>query len=147
MHLTGGNGICGGCAMEGNRDSRERAIGRRIAELRRKRGWKQDDLAARAGGVSRQVISKYERGHVHIAAVVLKDIADALNVPIATFFETEDRALSMAELMELPMTYDLVEGFWSLPGDKSRGEILVIVRTLADLPQRELPILAPENDR
>ena len=147
MHLTGRCGSYGVWAMEGDRDSRESAIGRRIAEVRRQRGWKQDELATRAGGISRQVISKYERGHVHISAVVLKDIAAALNVPITTFFETEDRAPRMAELMELPMTYDLVEGFWNLPSDKARGQILVIVRTLADKPQRELPILAPEDER
>ena len=104
----------------------------------------QEELAERAGGISGQVVGKYERGHVHIPAIVLKDIADAMNVPISSFFEGQNRSIELTELMELPMSAELIEGFWHLASDKTRGDILVLVRQLSDMPQTELPILAPD---
>lgn len=55
-------------------------IGQRIAELRRERGLKQEELAELAT-LSRISIARYEAGKIEPGAKALGRIADALEVP------------------------------------------------------------------
>lgn len=57
----------------------DRAIGRRLAEIRRAREMTQIDLAA-ALGVTQAHLSKYERGDVRMTAVGILKAAKALKV-------------------------------------------------------------------
>ena len=54
-------------------------IGKRIIELRTKKGWTQSDLA-RACGKDRQAIEKLENGKVNATVFSLHEVADALEV-------------------------------------------------------------------
>lgn len=63
-------------------------IGRKIKEFRKWYGVSQIELAERIG-LSFQQIQKYEKGLTRISVMRLHQIADALKVPIAAFFEDE----------------------------------------------------------
>ena len=54
-------------------------IGKRIAELRRERGYGQDELAEMAG-VHRVTLARYETGVIEPGAGAVARIADALGV-------------------------------------------------------------------
>jgi transcriptional regulator with XRE-family HTH domain len=55
------------------------SVGERIARLRRARGWKQKELAARIGS-SLQQISKYERGRYTPRSEIVARLAEAFAV-------------------------------------------------------------------
>jgi transcriptional regulator with XRE-family HTH domain len=57
-----------------------RAIGVRVRQARRRRGWSQEDLAAEAG-LDRSYMSGIERGVRNISVVKLRALAKALGVP------------------------------------------------------------------
>jgi ribosome-binding protein aMBF1 (putative translation factor) len=59
------------------------AFGRRLRELRGRRGWSQVMLGARAG-VSAKFIGEVERGEKSISLDNLAYVARALRVPLAT---------------------------------------------------------------
>lgn len=63
-------------------EERHRELGRRVARLRRERGWTQPDLAHRAG-VSIGTISRLERGAHEGRAHTIRQVAAALEVPVA----------------------------------------------------------------
>jgi transcriptional regulator with XRE-family HTH domain len=68
----------------GNRDSAKamnRALGKRLAQLRKMRGYSQQELAARVGAVQ-VVISDYEHGKLRLTAEMALRFASALDVPI-----------------------------------------------------------------
>lgn len=58
----------------------------RIKEVRKSKGWTQEQLAD-AVGVKRSVISKYESGAISPSAETIQRIADVLEVPIAYLFD------------------------------------------------------------
>lgn len=57
-------------------------IGRRIVELREKRGWSQSDLA-RASNKDRQAIEKLENGRVNPTIFSLYEVANVLDVSLS----------------------------------------------------------------
>jgi len=57
-------------------------LGNRIKELRRKRGWRQIDLAAHAD-LSKTHVCEVETGKREIGLEALKRIADALEVSLS----------------------------------------------------------------
>lgn len=57
-----------------------RKVGRRIRELRQKKGWSQEELAEEAG-LHRTYIGQVERGEKSIGVENLFKIAKALGVP------------------------------------------------------------------
>jgi transcriptional regulator with XRE-family HTH domain len=76
----------------GNRDSAktwQRDLGRRLAELRKQRGYSQEDLARRVGAVQ-VVISDYEHGKLRLSAEMALRLAAALNVPIQELLEPSE---------------------------------------------------------
>lgn len=67
----------------------DRIVGPRIAALRKARGLSQIALG-RAVGVSFHQIQKYENGMNRVGASRLSDIARVLEVPVSTFFNSDD---------------------------------------------------------
>ncbi len=60
-------------------------LGKRIVELRLKKGWSQRDLAYECGKEP-QSIERVENGKSNPTAFYLKELADALGVTVAEFF-------------------------------------------------------------
>jgi transcriptional regulator with XRE-family HTH domain len=59
-------------------------IGAKIVELRLKKGWSQRDLAFECGKEP-QSIERVENGKSNPTIFYLKELADALNVPVSDF--------------------------------------------------------------
>ncbi len=55
------------------------AIGQRLAEIRRERGFGQVDIAEQLG-IAQSLVSRYERGELRIHAELLCQLADLLDV-------------------------------------------------------------------
>lgn len=85
-------------------------IGRRLRELRDKRGWSLDVLAERSK-VSRSNISLIERGKSSPTAAVLDKLATALSVPLASLFEST--AVSAVE--QSPVSRADEQSVWTDP--------------------------------
>jgi transcriptional regulator with XRE-family HTH domain len=62
-------------------------VGARIAQLRIARGMTQSDLARLAGPLTFQQFQKYESGANRVSASRLLQVAVALGVPVAYFFD------------------------------------------------------------
>lgn len=62
-------------------DDRHRETGRRIAQLREARGWSQEVLAHEAK-VSTRTVSRMENGEHDTRGRTLRQVADALGVPV-----------------------------------------------------------------
>lgn len=60
-------------------------LGKRIVELRLKKGWSQRDLAFECGKEP-QSIERVENGKSNPTAFYLKELADALGITVADFF-------------------------------------------------------------
>lgn len=61
------------------------AIGKRVRELRKERGWTQPELGRRCGGIAQSQIADVERGAHNPRSAFLAKLANALGVPIETF--------------------------------------------------------------
>lgn len=68
-----------------NPDELLRGIGRRVAELRRSRGWTQEDLADRMEVTARH-IQAVEAGRENMSVRALAFFADALGVSVPELF-------------------------------------------------------------
>ena len=60
-------------------------LGKRIVEIRLKKGWSQRDLAFECGKEP-QSIERVENGKSNPTAFYLKELADALGVNVSDFF-------------------------------------------------------------
>lgn len=58
----------------------QKAFGKRLAELRKSKGWSQETLSLESG-VARSYLGGVERGQRNIALVNICRLADALGVP------------------------------------------------------------------
>ena len=118
-------------------------IGRRIKSRRNALGLNQQHLAERIG-VSYQQVQKYENGTDRVGAARLKQIADALDVPIEYFFRTvpsEDPEIENERALEnyqIQRALDTIEGrqlmliFANLKLPSLRTNLLDIARSLAE---------------
>ena len=61
-------------------------LGKNIVQLRTMKGWSQSDLA-RACFKDRQSIERLENGKINPSAYYLKEIADALEMPVSRLME------------------------------------------------------------
>jgi transcriptional regulator with XRE-family HTH domain len=61
-------------------------IGRRVAELREERGWRQIDLADRMGWESARQLQEIEGGRENLSVLSLVDLANALEVEPGELF-------------------------------------------------------------
>jgi putative transcriptional regulator len=80
-------------------------LGRRVVEIRERRGWNQSELARRLG-VPRGRLGKWERGVNEPSLEDLAALSETLEVPLAELGigrtpEGPEAALSPAEVMEL----------------------------------------------
>jgi transcriptional regulator with XRE-family HTH domain len=66
-----------------------RQFGNRIRELRRKRGWSQEELAHQCE-LDRSYIGGVERGERNVSLINIQKIAASLDVPIGALFDGEE---------------------------------------------------------
>ena len=66
-------------------------FGRRLTEVRKLKGWSQEQLALESG-VARSYLSGVERGLRNVALLNICKLAQTLEVPVAALFEFELQA-------------------------------------------------------
>jgi len=116
-------------------------VGKRIRQRRWLVGMTQQKLAERVG-IKFQQIQKYETGANRVSASRLWDIADALEVDIAFFFEglrdeaekvAVDKTSSIpAEMMGDKEAMDLVRSYYAIP-ENQRRRLFELARVLSDV--------------
>jgi transcriptional regulator with XRE-family HTH domain len=117
----------------------DREVGRRVKELRVLLGWTQTQLADRLD-ITFQQIQKYERGANRIGAGRLYEIAQAMEVSVAHFFEglsthperqstDADRAPNPLEMRE---TQTLAAAFYRIKNPAARRRLYELARAMAD---------------
>ena len=101
----------------------------------------QQQLAQRVG-IKFQQIQKYETGMNRISASRLWDIADALEVPVAFFFEGLDAAdgdavvtggaARTSDILADKEALELVRSYYSIP-ENQRRRLFELARVLSDV--------------
>lgn len=122
----------------------DQTVGARITAVRKAKGLSQADLGV-AVGVTFQQIQKYEKGINRVGASRLQQIAQCLDVPVATLFEDDaETAKQPRDLLLLSTTgaVTLLKAFAEIENDELRRNVLAIVRNVARVSAR----LAPEED-
>jgi len=119
----------------------DKKIGQRVRSRRLEINMSQERLADLLG-VTFQQVQKYEKGINRIAASRLHDIAAALDLPVARFFEglSSGRAGGVAEparayaedVLATPEGAQLVALFASIKSLKVRRRVIELVRALAE---------------
>jgi transcriptional regulator with XRE-family HTH domain len=118
----------------------DRKLGQRVRSRRLEIGMSQERLAELLG-VTFQQVQKYEKGVNRMAASRLHDIAAALEMPIARFFEgLAGRASGVAEsskdyiddALATPEGAQLMALFASIKNQKVRRRVVELVKALAD---------------
>ncbi len=114
-------------------------VGKRIRHRRWTIGVTQQQLAERVG-IKFQQIQKYETGMNRVSASRLWDIAHALGVPIAFFFEgmesaaQQDLAVGPAmpgDLLADREALDLLRSYYAIP-EAQRRRLFDLARVLSD---------------
>ncbi|MFK7938688.1 MAG: helix-turn-helix domain-containing protein [Roseovarius sp.] len=114
-------------------------VGKRIRHRRWLVGMTQQQLAERVG-IKFQQIQKYETGANRVSASRLWDIADALDVQIAFFFDGLDTDVDHkegaegvpADLMGDKEALDLVRSYYAIP-ENQRRRLFELARVLSDV--------------
>ena len=112
-------------------------VGKRIRHRRWLVGMTQQQLAESVG-IKFQQIQKYETGANRVSASRLWDIADALEVPVAFFFEglSEEEAKPAsrvpADIMGDKEALDLVRSYYAIP-EAQRRRLFELARVLSDV--------------
>ena len=117
----------------------DRKIGQRVRSRRLEIGMSQERLAELLG-VTFQQVQKYEKGVNRIAASRLHDIAQALEMPAAKFFEGlvsgraahDSRHDRTDDVLATPEGAQLVALFSSIKSLKVRRRVVELVKALAD---------------
>lgn len=117
-------------------------VGQRVRQRRWMLGVTQQQLADMVG-VKFQQIQKYETGANRISSSRLWDVAAALDVPVAFFFEglagqAEDTGEARGDLLTDKEALDLVRAYYTIP-EAQRRRLFDLARVLSDAPasQRE----------
>ena len=108
----------------------DRIIGKRVRERRIMLGLNQQQLAEMVG-VTYQQAHKYERGINRISASRLIKISSALNVEVAWFFETLEKADDPPPPEEERMRLDLARSFAALPSRRHKTTLCELARMMA----------------
>ncbi|MEP2640976.1 helix-turn-helix transcriptional regulator [Roseobacter sp.] len=114
-------------------------VGKRIRQRRWLVGMTQQKLAE-CVGIKFQQIQKYETGANRVSASRLWDIADALEVEVAFFFEglkaAEDDMVEAdavpADMMGDKEAMDLVRSYYAIP-ENQRRRLFELARVLSDV--------------
>ena len=118
--------------------SAAKIVGENIRRLRRARGWKQTDLAERAGYAlgSSGTISKIERGRMAVDVIGLQRIADALDVDISVLFarvrSAADQTVQETPAEKLPTTLRLAFAIAQMLAENDQERLLRCTRALQD---------------
>ena len=108
-------------------------VGKRVRHRRWMVGMTQQQLAERVG-IKFQQIQKYETGMNRISASRLWDIADALNVPVAFFFEglrEEPQGGDEPDMFADKEALELVRSYYAIP-EHQRRRLFDLARVLSD---------------
>ncbi len=117
-------------------------VGKRVRHRRWLVGMTQQQLAEKVG-IKFQQIQKYETGANRVSASRLWDIADALDVPVAFFFEGIEDAQTAnatevpadavpADLLGDKEALDLVRSYYAIP-ENQRRRLFELARVLSDV--------------
>ena len=118
-------------------------VGQKLRQRRWLVGMTQQELAAMVG-IKFQQIQKYETGANRVSASRLWDIAEALNVPAAHFFEgmedaadtkienPEGKTKTPADLLNDKEAMDLVRSYYAIP-ENQRRRLFDLARVLSDV--------------
>ncbi len=114
-------------------------VGKRIRQRRWLVGMTQQKLAESVG-IKFQQIQKYETGANRVSASRLWDIADALEVDVAFFFEglksvegaTPEADTMPADMMGDKEAMDLVRSYYAIP-ENQRRRLFELARVLSDV--------------
>lgn len=117
----------------------DKRLGERVRARRLAIGMSQEELAA-ALGVTFQQVQKYEKGANRIAASRLVDIAAALDLPIADFFDglqkpkqrTGAAPAGFDAALATPGALDLVKQFAAMRSPRLRRRVLELVEAMQD---------------
>ncbi|HYD89644.1 MAG TPA: helix-turn-helix domain-containing protein [Vitreimonas sp.] len=117
----------------------DKKIGQRVRTRRLEIGMSQERLAELLG-VTFQQVQKYEKGVNRIAASRLHDIAGALDMPVARFFEglggaaggAEGRQELVEDVLATPEGAQLMQLFASIKNLKIRRRVIELVKALAE---------------
>jgi transcriptional regulator with XRE-family HTH domain len=102
----------------------EKTFGRKVLELRKARGWKQEELGKKLE-TSGVVVGRYERGEMMPSIKVAKKMADVFGV-------TLDYLVGEQETLGLLTQREMVERWSTLDGltPEDRNRILYVVDSL-----------------
>lgn len=114
-------------------------VGKRVRQRRWLAGMTQQTLAELVG-IKFQQIQKYETGTNRVSASRLWDIAEALGVNVAYFFEglDEEKAAETAgqeapiDVMGDKEAMDLIRSYYAIPEDQRR-RLFELARVLSDV--------------
>jgi transcriptional regulator with XRE-family HTH domain len=119
----------------------DRRIGQRVRSRRLEIGMSQERLAELLG-VTFQQVQKYEKGVNRIAASRLHDISNALDMPVARFFEgmaptrpsgvAEGSRAYVEDVLATPEGAQLMALFASIQNPRVRRRVVELVRALAE---------------
>ena len=111
-------------------------VGKRIRHRRWMVGMTQQQLAGHVG-IKFQQIQKYETGMNRVSASRLWDIAEALEVPVAFFFDGIDESgevtatASPNDILADKEALELVRSYYSIP-ENQRKQLFELARVLSD---------------
>lgn len=116
-------------------------VGKRIRHRRWMVGMTQQQLAEKVG-IKFQQIQKYETGMNRVSASRLWDIAEALSVPVAFFFDGADESGAEvadgsgeavpADILADKEALELVRSYYSIP-ENQRRRLFELARVLSDV--------------
>ncbi len=118
-------------------------VGKRIRHRRWMVGMTQQQLAEKVG-IKFQQIQKYETGMNRVSASRLWDVAEALDVPVAFFFEgmdaqsapvtdAESRESNVpADILADKEALELVRSYYAIP-ENQRRRLFELARVLSDV--------------
>ena len=117
----------------------DKRVGQKVRSRRLEIGMSQERLAELLG-VTFQQVQKYEKGVNRIAVSRLYDIANALEMPVARFFEGLSARVGVAEArtdyvddaLATPEGAQLMALFASINSQRIRKRVLELVKTLAE---------------
>ncbi len=113
-----------------NVESVDHQIGEKITRLRIAQGMTRKELAGHIG-VTHQQLHKYEKAQNRIAASRLWEVAKALNVPVALFFEDSLEELAPEELAQQRQCLELMKDFLNIDKARHQDVIRVLVKVMA----------------
>jgi transcriptional regulator with XRE-family HTH domain len=112
----------------------DRAVGLRIAALRKAKGLSQTELGQHVG-VTFQQVQKYEKGVNRVSSSRLQQIAQFLEVPMSILFgdhEAEEHCDAFGFLRKASAV-DLLRAYAAIESDQLRRDVLRLVRTVVGL--------------